>query len=91
MSFSQNRENLIPQILCTLLLTSWLVMVKLNKTKFNNSRTPLCTTRIIVQGQLVEPAVCFSDVEACEDLIHSFIRQKPNNIILRQQIFFLIL
>ena len=41
-------------------------------------------TRMVVQGQLVEPTVCFSDLQACEELIHSFIRQKPNNIMYRQ-------
>ena len=45
--------------------------------------------RMVVQGQLVEPTVCLSDVKkACETLIHSFIRQKPNNIMLGQQTFF---
>ena len=34
-------------------------------------------TRMVVKGQLVEPAVCFSDLKACEELIRSFIRQKP--------------
>ena len=48
------------------------------------------STRMVVQGQLVEPAICFNDQQACKELIHSFISQKPNNIILRQQIFFLI-
>ena len=42
-------------------------------------------TRMVVQIQLVEPAVCFSDLLACEELIHSLIRQMPNNIMLRQQ------
>ena len=45
-------------------------------------------TRMTDQGQLVEPAepaFCFSDLLSCEELIHSFIRQKPNNIMLRQQ------
>ena len=43
---------------------------------------------MVVQGQLVEPVVCFSDQKARENLIHSFIRQKPNNVMLRQQTFF---
>ena len=43
---------------------------------------------MVVQGQLVKPPVCFSDLFACEELIHSIIRQKPNNIMLRQQTFF---
>ena len=45
---------------------------------------------MVVQGQLVEPVVCFSNVQACEELIHSIIKQKPNNIMLRQsqQTFF---
>ena len=42
-------------------------------------------TRMVVQVQLVESAICFSDILAYEELIHSFIRQKPNNIMLRQQ------
>ena len=41
---------------------------------------------MVVHG-LVEPAVCFSELLACKELIHSFIRQNPNNIILRQQTF----
>ena len=45
-------------------------------------------TRMVVQGQLDEHTVCFSDIKACEELIHSFIRQKPNNIRLRQQRYF---
>ena len=43
---------------------------------------------MVVQVQLVEPAVCFSDLLACEEMIHSFIRQMPNNIMLRQQTCF---
>ena len=43
-----------------------------------------------VQGQPVEPAICFSDLYACEELIHSFIQQ-PNNIMLRQQTFFFLI
>ena len=46
-------------------------------------------TKMIVQAQLVEPTVCFSDIKACEELIHLF-RQKPNNIVCRQQTLFLI-
>ena len=42
-------------------------------------------TRMFVQGQLVKPAVCFSDLYACEELIHSFIWHKLNNIMLKQQ------
>ena len=30
----------------------------------------------------MEPAVCLSDPEACEEQINSFTRQKPKNIIL---------
>ena len=45
---------------------------------------------MVVQGQLVEPVVCFSDLYACEELIHLFIRQKPNNIMLIQHFFFLL-
>ena len=41
---------------------------------------------MVVHG-LLEPAVCFSELLACKELIHSFIRQNPNNIILRQQTF----
>ena len=41
---------------------------------------------MVVHG-LVEPAVCFSELLACKELIHSCIRQNPNNIILRQQTF----
>ena len=41
----------------------------------------------VVKGQLVEPAVYFSVLKAREALIHSFIRQKPNNIMLREEIF----
>ena len=47
------------------------------------------STRMTVQGQLVQPTVCFSDLQACEELSHSFIVQKPNNIMLRQQTLFL--
>ena len=36
-------------------------------------------TGMVVQGQLLEPSICLCD---------PFIRQKPNNIMLRQQIFF---
>ena len=32
--------------------------------------------RMVVHGQLVKPAVCFSDQQACEELIHSFIRSQ---------------
>ena len=46
-------------------------------------------TRMVIQGQLDEPALYFSDLQACEELIHSFIRKKQNNIMLRQQTFFL--
>ena len=43
---------------------------------------------MVVQGQLVEPAVIFSEkCEACEERIYSFIGQKSNNIRLRQQMF----
>ena len=45
-------------------------------------------TRMIVQGQLVKSTVCLSDLLACEELIHSFIRQKPTYIMLTQQTFF---
>ena len=45
-------------------------------------------TRMVVQGQLVELAICFSDQKDCEELSHLFIRQKPNEIILRQKSFF---
>ena len=38
---------------------------------------------MVVKGQLVESAVCFSDLYACEERIHSIIRRKPNNIMLR--------
>ena len=41
----------------------------------------------MVVHRLVEPAVCFSELLACKELINSFIRQNPNNIILRQQTF----
>ena len=43
---------------------------------------------MVVQGQLVEPAICFSDLKARDELIHSFIRQKPNNIVLRRKTVF---
>ena len=39
------------------------------------------------EDNFVEPAVCFSDLKAYEELSHSFIKQKPNNITLRQQTF----
>ena len=42
---------------------------------------------MVDQGQLVEIAVSFSDLQAYEELIISFIRQKSNNIMLRQQTF----
>ena len=29
--------------------------------------------RMVVQGQLVEPAVCFSNIQAYEELIHSLL------------------
>ena len=51
------------------------------------SKHKLSKTRMVVQGQLVEPAVCFSDLWAFEELMNSFIRQKQNNIMLRQQTF----
>ena len=44
-------------------------------------------TRMVIQGQLAEPAVFLSDLYACEELIHSFIRQNPNNIMLTWQTF----
>ena len=44
---------------------------------------------MVVHGHIVEPVVCFSDLYACEELIHLFIRQKPNNIMLRQHFFLL--
>ena len=40
------------------------------------------------QSMVIQPAVCFSVLLACEELTLSFIRQKPNNIMLRQQTFF---
>ena len=40
---------------------------------------------MLVQGQLLKPAICFIDLKTCEELIHSFIRQEPNNIMLRQE------
>ena len=44
---------------------------------------------MVVQGQLVEPAICVRELKAsCEELIYSFIRHKPNNIMLRQHFFF---
>ena len=46
-------------------------------------------TKMVVKGQFLEPAVCFSDLWACEELIPSFIRQKPYDIMLRQQFSFL--
>ena len=46
-------------------------------------------TRMVVQRQLVEPAVCFIDLQDCKAMIHPFIRQQPNNIMLRQQTLFL--
>ena len=46
-------------------------------------------SRMVVKGQLVEPTICFSDLYACEELIDSLIRHQPNNIMLRQQTFFL--
>ena len=45
-------------------------------------------TRIVVQVHILEPAICFSDLLVYEELIPSFIRQKPNKIMLRQQIIF---
>ena len=33
-------------------------------------------TRMVDNGRLVKPAVCFSDQQACEELIHSFIRSQ---------------
>ena len=45
---------------------------------------------MVVQRQLVGPAVCLSDLQACEELIHSFIRQRPNNIMLSQEAIFTI-
>ena len=44
-------------------------------------------TGMVVHGQLFEPAVCFSELQACEELIHSFIRLKPNNICLDSKLF----
>ena len=38
----------------------------------------------------MEPAICFSDLYACEEQFHSFIRQKSNNIMLRHGTFFFI-
>ena len=43
---------------------------------------------MVVQAQLVGPAIFFRDLKAREELIHSFIRQKVNNILLRQNTFF---
>ena len=43
-----------------------------------------------VQRQLVRPAICLSDLQACAELIHSFIRERPNNIMLRQETIFTI-
>ena len=40
---------------------------------------------MVVQGQFAEPTICFSDLQACKELSHSFIRQKPSNNMLRQQ------
>ena len=58
------------------------------KKKFSLLNLQFCRTRIVVQVQLVEPAVCFSDLQACEEMIHSFIRQKQKNIMLRQHFCF---
>ena len=44
--------------------------------------------RMVVQGKFVEPAICFSHLYSCEALIHPFIGQMQNNIMLRQQTFF---
>ena len=43
---------------------------------------------MVIKGQLIERTVCFSEQQACDELIYSFIRQKPNNIMLRQQTVF---
>ena len=47
------------------------------------------TTRMVIHVQLVKPAICFSDLQACEEQIHSFFREKPN-ISLRQQTFLIL-
>ena len=43
--------------------------------------------RTVVQAHLAALAVCFSDLLACKELIHSFIRRKQINIMLRQRTF----
>ena len=56
--------------------------------KFSLVNLQFRMTKMVVQGQLVVPAVSFSDLSACEELIHSFIRQKQN-IMLRQHFLML--
>ena len=41
--------------------------------------------RMVVKGQLVAPALCF---RRCEELIHSFIRQKPKTSCSDSKLFF---
>ena len=48
----------------------------------------LVQTRMVVQGQLVEPAICFSDLLTCEELIHSFIRRSQITSCLDSKMFF---
>ena len=50
---------------------------------------PMQTTipRMVVQGQLDEPALCFSDLQAFEILIHSLIKQKPSTSCLDRKLF----
>ena len=44
---------------------------------------------MVFQGQLVEPAVCFSDLCACKELTHSLLdRSQTSCLLLRQQTFF---
>ena len=37
-------------------------------------------TRIVVHGQLVEPTICFRDLSACEELIHSLLLDRSQII-----------
>ena len=42
---------------------------------------------MVVQGQLVKRAICFSDLLAREQLIHSYVWEKQYSIMLRQTFF----
>ena len=41
---------------------------------------------MVFHGQFVEPGVLSGDLQACQDLIYSCIRQKPRNNMLRQNV-----